>query len=158
MRWLCIDVWFLFPIFNRVFVASSMTIAFTTLLHSNVRVFCSYSCCSHVSSFRDYCIIQWNAQLTHFFACCNHADLDNAAVACPLVLGPEPAPCSAFSECYCSMARNNVRLQQAQHIHKKQQASNKSDKQWNHKSNSIICQDSLLFHLCRDSLHDIIYA
>ena len=69
VRWLYSDIWFLYPIFNAVFVASSMIIAFMTLLHCYVHVFCSYSCYSHLSSFRDYCIIHWNAQLTHFFAC-----------------------------------------------------------------------------------------
>jgi hypothetical protein len=102
-------------------------------------------------------MINWHTSL--LVSCYNHADVDNAAVACLLVLGPEPAPNGAFSECYCSMiARNNVRLQEAQLIHKKEQASNKSDIQWNHKSTSIFCQDSLLFYLCRDSLHDLIYA
>jgi hypothetical protein len=91
-------------------------------------------------------------------SCCNQADVDNAAVACLLVLGPEPAPCGAFSEFCCSIARNNVQLHEAQHIHKKEQASNKSDKQWNHKSTSIFCQNSLLSYLCRDSLHDLIYV
>ena len=101
-------------------------------------------------------MLNWYTSL--LASCCSHADVDNAAVACLLVLGPEPAPYGAFSECYCSIARNNVRLQEAQLIHKKEQASNKSDEQWNHKSTNIFCQDSLLFYLCRDSLHDLIYA
>ena len=98
----------------------------------------------------------WHTSL--LASCCILADVDNAAVACLLVLGPEPTPCGAFSECCCSITRNNVRLEAAQHIHKKKQAPHKSDKQWNHKSTSIFCQDSLLSYLCRYSLHDLIYA
>ena len=88
-------------------------------------------------------MLNWHTSL--LASSCNHADVDKATVARLLVLGPEPAPCGAFSECCCSSTCNHVWLHQVQHIHKKQQASNKSDKQWNHKSTCIFCQDSLRF-------------
>jgi hypothetical protein len=42
-------------------------------------------------------LLNWHTSL--LAACCYHTDVDNPAVANLLVLGPEPAPWAAFSEC-----------------------------------------------------------